>query len=83
MRQLNKLFYLPYYIMDFNEQKINQLYDEITNEQVKLMNKFKQSFSQEDNKPLEQQIKLLSNLSNNLIKYRNHLRKMEEKKNID
>jgi hypothetical protein len=47
------------------------------------MNKFKQSFSQEDNKPLEQQIKLLSNLSNNLIKYRNHLRKMEEKKNID
>jgi|TARA_R110000803_G_scaffold33122_3_gene72634 hypothetical protein len=69
--------------MDFNEQKINQLYDEITNEQVKLMNKFKQSFSQEDNKPLEQQIKLLSNLSNNLIKYRNHLRKMEEKKNID
>ena len=69
--------------MDFNEQKINQIYDEITNEQLKLMNKFKQSFSQEDNKPLEQQIKLLSNLSNNLIKYRNHLRKMEEKKNID
>ena len=69
--------------MDFNEQKINRIYDEITNEQLKLMNKFKQSFSQEDNKPLEQQIKLLSNLSNNLIKYRNHLRKMEEKKNID
>jgi mevalonate kinase len=69
--------------MDFNETKLNQLYDEITNEQVKLMNQFKQTFSQEDNKDLEQQIKLLSGLNTCLIKYRNHLRKVAEKKNVD
>lgn len=69
--------------MDFNENKLNQLYDEITNEQVKLMNQFKQTFSQEHNKDLEQQIKLLNGLNTCLIKYRNHLRKVAEKKNVD
>tara|TARA_R110002167_G_scaffold1888_1_gene9341 strand:- start:497 stop:706 length:210 start_codon:yes stop_codon:yes gene_type:complete len=69
--------------MDFTEQNINQLYDTLTSQQVKLMNDFKQNLTQEHDKDLDQQIKLLAGLSSQLIKYRNHLRKMETNKNAD
>jgi len=65
---------------EMNEQYLNRCYDDFQREQMKLMNDFKNDAGIED-KDIQKQITLLNTITINILRFRNLIKQIKEKKN--
>jgi len=65
---------------ELNEQYLNRCYDDFQKEQMKLMNDFKNDALVED-KDIQKQITLLNTITINILRFRNLIKQIKEKKN--
>jgi hypothetical protein len=56
---------------DITEQYINQVYDNLQREQMKLMNDIKGNCDEEKSKNIQKQVTLINTINLNLLKLRN------------
>jgi hypothetical protein len=66
---------------DINEQFLNDLFDKLSSEQMRLLASMKQGNSEEKEKDIQKQLTFLNTLVVNTLRYRNHKKAMITKLN--